>query len=51
LAKASRADRVFRGLVTAAAVAVLAVLALVAVFLVVKAWPALRSAGFDILTE
>lgn len=29
----------------------LAVLALVAVFLVVKAWPALRSAGFDFLTE
>jgi phosphate transport system permease protein len=44
-------DRVFQALTTAAGVVVLAVLAVVTIFLLVKAWPALRTAKLGFLTE
>jgi len=44
-------DRVFQSLTTAVGAIVLAVLTVITVFLFVKAWPALRSAGFGFFTE
>jgi phosphate transport system permease protein len=41
-------DRVFRGLATGAGVVILATLAGVALFLIVKAWPAVTASGEDI---
>jgi len=44
-------DRVFQALTTTVGVVVLAVLTVITVFLFVKAWPALRSAGLGFFTE
>ncbi|MBV9098726.1 MAG: phosphate ABC transporter permease subunit PstC [Frankiaceae bacterium] len=45
------ADKVFRGSMRTAAVAAVAILGLIALFLVVKAMPALRRTGWSFLTE
>jgi phosphate transport system permease protein len=47
----TRGDRVYRGAARGAAVTVLLIMGLIGVFLVMKAWPALRVARFDFLTE
>jgi phosphate transport system permease protein len=44
-------DRVFQALATTAGVVVLALLAVVTIFLLVKAWPAFRTAKLGFLTE
>jgi phosphate transport system permease protein len=44
-------DRIFEALTTGVGVTVLLVLTVITVFLFVKAWPALRSAGFDFFGE
>jgi phosphate transport system permease protein len=44
-------DRRYRGLVTGAAVSVFLLLAAIAIFLIVKAWPALHAAGLGFFTE
>jgi phosphate transport system permease protein len=51
LARPQRGDRIFKGLATGVAVAVLALLSLITIFLLVKAWPAFRAAGFGFFTE
>ncbi len=44
-------DRVFQGITTAVALAVVLVLLAMTAFLVVRAWPAVRTAGGDFFTE
>ena len=51
VAGAHAGDRVFEGLTTAVATVVLTVLVVMTVFLVVRAWPAVRTAGADFLVE
>ncbi|HEX2047196.1 MAG TPA: phosphate ABC transporter permease subunit PstC [Acidimicrobiales bacterium] len=50
-AGAHAGDRLFHGVTTAVAVAVLVVLLVMTAFLLTRAWPAVRTAGFDFLTE
>lgn len=47
---ASPGDRVFRGVLRAAALGVLSITGLIALFLVLKAWSALRVVGWSFLT-
>src|SRR3954453_11711233 len=51
MARPQRGDRIFEGISTGVAVAVLALLTLITIFLLVEAWPAFRSAGFGFFTE
>ncbi|MDQ4070876.1 MAG: phosphate ABC transporter permease subunit PstC [Actinomycetota bacterium] len=44
-------DRVFEGVTTAAAAAVLVTLLVMTAFLLARAWPAVRTAGLDFVTE
>jgi len=44
-------DRVFQAITTTVGAVVLAVLSIITVFLFVKAWPALHSAGLGFFTE
>jgi phosphate transport system permease protein len=44
-------DRIFEGVTTAVAVTVLVVLLVMTAFLLTRAWPAVRTAGADFLTE
>ena len=46
----STADRVFRTVTVAAAMASLVVMGLIAIFLMVQAWPAVHKAGFGFFT-
>src|ERR1700712_1395081 len=46
-----RDDRVFRGTVRASAVFTLVLMGLIALFLLLRAWPALHRAGWSFLTE
>ena len=47
----SRADKIFRRVTTAAAMTSLVVMGLIAVFLFVKAWPAIHQAGWHFFTR
>jgi phosphate transport system permease protein len=47
----NRADKAYRAITTSAALAGLTLMGLIGLFLVVRAWPALRVAGWHFLTE
>ncbi len=50
-ARRSLADRVYRGLATAAGISTFVVMGLIGLFLAVQAWPALKVSGWGFLTE
>lgn len=50
VARASAADRIYRGVLRAAGITVLAITGLILAFLILQAWPALRAEGFRLLT-